>query len=85
MAGIFESLFQGGVQAIGADKYGDTLNTLGNQAQDNLALVGENAVQGTQFQGYNTVSSTGNTNTGADGSTNYNYISSRIPNRCGLC
>jgi len=72
MAGIFESLFQGGVQAYGADQYGDQLNTLGNEAQNQLSSVGAQAAGGTVFNGYNTVSSTGNTTTGGDGSTIYN-------------
>ena len=72
MAGIFESLFQGGTQAYGADQYGDQLNTLGNEAQTALSAVGANASAATQFRGYNTVSSTGNTATGANGGTTYN-------------
>jgi len=71
MSNLFESLLQGGVQAYGADKYGDKLNTIGNAAQDGLAAVGKQAVAGTQFSGYNTVSSTGNTATGGNGSTIY--------------
>ena len=72
MSNLFESLLQGGVQAYGADKYGDKLNTIGKAAQDGLAAVGKQAVAGTQFSGYNTVSSTGNTATGGNGSTIYN-------------
>jgi len=69
MAGIFESLFQGGTQAYGANRYGEQLTELGQASEDKLSAVGDSAVAGTQFQGFNTVSSTGNTVTNPDGST----------------
>ena len=70
MAGLFESLFQGGVGAAGLMDQINRTEDLGSFAQQESGQIGQDAIDGTTFQPFTVASSTGNTAVDAQGNIN---------------